>query len=168
MPPRSLVPMVVFSLHLVVACAAPPNEGSEISAETVQLEWSTEPMESLSPNDAAEGHFGAMDSRVTERTGRKNHRISALRIAAFGKPIMVFGWMYLDLANPYPETYRAYGNRDGISLEFRVGSEGAAWDVTYRLVPQSTGYRVMERSVCDAELKPDVCVVTHNSTWFYD
>ena len=86
----------------------------------------------------------------------------------FEKPVSVMGWMYLDLANPNPTSYRVYGNKDGISLSFRVGSDGVAWDVTFRLVPQSNGYKVVERSVCDAELKPDVCIRTHNSSWFSD
>jgi len=139
-----------------------------VNKSSVQVTWTTEPMDAPSSDKVMAAQFGVRDSASVARGGGKNLRFKSLSISIFGKPVAISGWMYLDLANPSDKPYVVYGSKDGISVSFRVGQDGIAWDVKYRLIPQSNGYRVAERQVCDAELKDDVCVVTHNSTWFFD
>ena len=164
--------IVIFSaaLALTFCCGPvlPSSAPASVSNTTVKVSWTTEPMAAPSPERLHEVNFGASDSVSVASSGIKNRRYTSLKISAFGKQVPISGWMYLDLANPSDAPYVAYGNKDGISIVFRVGEGGAAWDVTFRLVPQTKGYKVLERKVCDAEMKPDVCVTTYNSIWQFE
>jgi hypothetical protein len=158
----STLAVILYALNNTVIAA----EKSEIvSVSTVQLQWTTEPMNAPSKEKLSEVQFGARDSVSIANGDPQNRRYTSLSITAFGKRVPVQAWMYMDLANPNDRPYVVYGNKNGITINFRVGEGGDAWDVAFRLMPQSSGYKVTERQVCLAEMKPDACVVTYNSVW---
>ena len=156
---------VLVPLFAATSPTAAAQQSETISESTVQVQWTTEPMNAPSPERLNEVQFGARDSVGVSNGEPQNRRFTSLRILALGKPVAVQAWMYMDLANPSDSPYIAYGNKNGISIRFRVGAEGNAWDVVFRLLPQSSGYKVTERQACLAEMKPDVCIVTYNSMW---
>lgn len=153
---------------LIFALALPAvalQSAEPMSTSTVQLKWTTEVMSAPSLDKLTSVQFGAHDAVAAKNGAPSNRRLTNVDIIVHGVPVPVYGWMYLDLANPSDAPYVVYGNEDGITIRFRVGQDGNAWDVAYRLAPRSGGYRVVERQVCNAEMKPDACVVTYRSFW---
>lgn len=156
-----------FALTLATPLSAgdlPPN---------IVIEWQTEEFKVL-PHEYGgreyERYVGTNSSReLLSHPALKNERITSMRISVDGKNVPVEGWMYLDLANPRIESKHVYGDADRISIAFSVGSDaGNGFDVEYRIVRGSDGYRVIQRDLCDSEMKPNYCVRTIVMRWPYE
>ena len=161
---------VIIKLSILFLLVQPAFTG-EIPRILIELKTEATPVLQFE-NGARqyERYFGAYNSsRKKDEPNLHNLRIRQLKITVDGKIVPVEGWMYMDLANPIADTTRIYGNADRASAEFKVGSDaGNVFVVIYRIVPSIKGYRIIQRDVCNSEMKEDSCIRTIDNLWPYE